>query len=83
MYCVPDLLPTVCCQQRQAQYQCSAALFWQNAFPTVQSCTADQVHSRFVSVQLHLWRFAVHTAVQRPNPSAVQHCFWPFLQALV
>jgi len=23
-----------------------------------------QAHSRFVSLQLHLWRFALHTAVQ-------------------
>ena len=46
------------------QQKCTTALFKANALPTVQCCTANQAHSKFVSLQLHLWRFAFHTGVQ-------------------
>ena len=36
----------------------------QNSFPTVQCCSANQAQSMLVPLQLHLWRFALHTAVQ-------------------
>ena len=35
----------------------------QNSFPTVQCCSANQPHSSPVSLQSHLWRFALHTGV--------------------
>ena len=48
------------CPNTSAQQHCSG----QNAFPTAKCCCARQVHSRRVSVQLHLWKNALHTAVQ-------------------
>ena len=36
----------------------------QNAFPYGQCCSAKQAHSMLVSLQLHLWRLALHTGVQ-------------------
>jgi len=49
--------------------------FEQNAFCTAHCCCAKQVHSRVVSVQLHLWTFALHTGVQWPNTGALHQCF--------
>ena len=65
----------ICCSYRCAvtQQQCTAALGRSTGFPTVQSCSAKQAHSWFGSLQLHLWRFAVHTGVQSPNSNALQH----------
>ena len=56
----------ICCSYRCAvtQQQCTAALGRSTGFPTVQSCSAKQAHSWFGSLQLHLWRFALHTGVQ-------------------
>ncbi len=33
-------------------------------FPLLSAALQKQAHSRFLSVQLHLWRFAFHTGVQ-------------------
>ena len=38
--------------------------FWQDAFTTVQCCSAKQAHNMHVSLQLHLRRFAALTSVQ-------------------
>ena len=55
----------ICSSYRFAvrQQKCTAALL-QTAFPTVQCCSANQAHSMLVSLQLHLWRFALRTGVQ-------------------
>ena len=34
----------------------------------------DRLAAGSVTLQLHLWTFAVHTGVQYPNTSALQHC---------
>ncbi len=45
----------------------------QNSFPTVQCCSAYHADSRPVSLQIHLWRFALNTGVQCCNTNALQH----------
>ena len=37
---------------------------------------AKQAHSRLVSLQLHPWRFPLHTGVQSNNTNALQHWIW-------
>ena len=44
--------------------KCNTNAAPQNKLPTVQCCSANQAQSMLVSLQLHLWRFALHTAVQ-------------------
>jgi len=46
-----------------SQHQCTAALVKAKCISLVQCCIAEQAHSRFVSLQSHLWRFGLHTGV--------------------
>ena len=52
------------CSCAVTQHQCTATLVLENALPTIQCSSARQPDSRLVPLQLHLWRFAFHTAVQ-------------------
>ena len=49
---------------------------WLQVHPTAQCCPAKQAHSRLVSLQLHLLRFALHTGVQSNNTNALQLWIW-------
>ncbi len=49
---------------------------WQNAFPTVQCCSARQARNRHLSLLIHLWWFAAHTGVQWPSNNSLQHWLW-------
>jgi len=46
--------------------------FWQTATPTAQWSSANQADSSLVALQIHLWRFALHTSVHSPNTKALQ-----------
>ncbi len=46
------------------QHQSTAEMVRPNSFPAVHCCSAQQAHSMLVPLQLHLWRFALHTGVQ-------------------
>ncbi len=61
-YTYGDLLCIQVCSDPTPEH-CNT-VFWQNAFPTAHCCSARQACSRLVSLQLHLWRFALHTGVQ-------------------
>ena len=52
------------CRCAVTQQKCTAALIRANWIPYVQCCSAKQAHSWLVSLQLHLWSFALHTGVQ-------------------
>jgi len=55
-YTYKDLLFIQVCSD-PAEMHCSTG-------PTVQCCSGKQAHSRLVPLQIHLWRFALHTGVQ-------------------
>ena len=42
--------------------------------PQLSAALQDRLAAGSVTLQLHLWTFAVHTGVQYPNTSALQHC---------
>ena len=42
--------------------------------PQLSAALQDRLAAGSVTLQLHLWRFAVHTGVQCPNINALQHC---------
>ena len=42
--------------------------------PPLSAAMQDRLAAGSVTLQLHLWIFAVHTGVQYPNTSALQHC---------
>ena len=44
--------------------------------PPSQCCCAKEADSRLEPLQIHLWRFALHTGLHWPNNSALLHCFW-------
>jgi len=46
------------------QHQSTAEMVRPNSFPAVQCSSAKQDHSMLVPLQIHLWRFALHTGVQ-------------------
>ena len=65
--CVNAITPMEICSHTGVQRANRNALqHWsgQNTFPTVQCCSAKQAHSWLGSLQLHLWRYALHTGVQ-------------------
>ncbi len=63
------LLFTQVCSEATEMQCCTG----QNAFPTVQQCSAKQAHSRLVSLQWHLWRSASYRcAVRQQKCSAAQ-----------
>jgi len=65
-----DLIFIQVCIDIKALQRCC----WQNALPTAQCCCANQVHSRFVPVPSHLWRFAL--ALRTMQRCKQQHaCF--------
>ena len=58
-YTYGDLLSTqVCSHQTPMHWN------WQKALLTAECCSANQTDSSLVSLQLHLWRFGLHTGVQ-------------------
>ena len=42
--------------------------------PQLSAALQDRLAAGSVTLQLHLWTFAVHTGVQCPNINALQHC---------
>ena len=42
--------------------------------PPLSAAMQDRLAAGSVTLQLHLWIFAVHTGVQYPNTIALQHC---------
>jgi len=47
------------------QHQCTAALFWSKiASPLFRAALQNRITAGTMSLQLHLWRFALHTGVQ-------------------
>ena len=42
--------------------------------PQLSAVLQDRLAAGSVTLQSHLWIFAVHTGVQYPNTSALQHC---------
>ena len=74
--CVNAVTPMEICSHtgvqranRNARQHCSGQI----AFPTVWLCFAKQAYTRLMSMQSHLWRFALHTGVQWHNSNALQH----------
>jgi len=43
-------------------------------FPLFSLAVQYRLTAGSVSLRLHLWRFALHTGVQRPSTNALQHC---------
>ena len=72
--CVTAITPMeICssCRCAVSQQKCTAALICAKNIPHCSS--AKQAHSRLVSLQLHLWRFALHAGVQGAYITALQH----------